>query len=431
MDTFNEQLDILFVGEHALWPVDQGFSIRGSNMLKTMHEIGVGVAAASIEPLPANAPDELKQRYLAWPDVDADQTEEFLQGWAGRGYRARMRLADYQGRDLGRFAGVISLVKRYRPKTVIGLGQHSIMMLRALKPYADIRKVWYAADELMYFQLSCMRREGLPTLSDRLQKLALYGGLETFFARGLDGAVGVTPREAKLLKHLAGAKQTTCIRNGVDTDYFAPPMVRPVNKQLVFWGRMDFEPNIDAVTWFCKNVWPMLHAQHPEATFKVVGKNPSSAVESLQSIDGVEIVGGVADIRPDVHRSSATVMPMRCGGGIKNKLLEAAAMGIPIVGSPKAVLGLKSDIGNLPVLTCNTPRQWCQTLGQLWGDVTLSQKLSIQLRQWVLAEHSWPNAATQMLAWLDRLPCGDGHCCRHTPIKQLHAFTSFVTKEAA
>ena len=218
------------------------------------------------------------------------------------------------------------------------------------------------------------------------------------------------------------------VRNGVDTDYFAPPMVRPVNKQLVFWGRMDFEPNIDAVRWFCKNVWPELHAKHLDASFKVVGKKPTDVVMALNAMDGVEIVGSVPDIRPYVHSCCATVLPMRCGGGIKNKLLEAAAMGIPIIGSPKASAGLD---GKLPILTSQSPSQWIACLENLWSNVGLSQQLSIQLRQWVMSHHSWPNAAIQMLAWLDRLPCADGHCCRHTPVFEKHAMTSYVTKEAA
>ena len=411
----SEQLDVLFVGEHALWPVDQGFSIRGTHIIKAMHNRGVRVAAASIDPIPDEASNQIKSLYLDWPSVNADQTEQFLQGWSGLGYRARMRIADYQGRDLGKFAGIISLVNRYQPKTVIGLGQHSILMLRALKQFPNIRKVWYAADELVYFQLSCMRREGLSTLSSRLQKLALYGGLETFFARGLDGAIGVSPFEAKLLKHLAGAKQSTCIRNGVDMDYFTPPTNRPANKQLVFWGRMDFEPNIDAVTWFCKKVWPQLHARHPEATFKIVGKNPNATVNALAQIPGVEITGSVPDIRPYVHSSSATVMPMRCGGGIKNKLLEAAAMGIPIIGSPKAIAGLKSELGEVPILVCTNPAMWISSIEELWSDTVLAKGLEVLLRQWVLAEHCWFNAATEMLNWLDHLPASNGQCQQHTP----------------
>ncbi|HAI12726.1 MAG TPA: hypothetical protein DCM28_13545, partial [Phycisphaerales bacterium] len=222
--------------------------------------------------------------------------------------------------------------------------------------------------------------------------------------------------------------KTTCIRNGVDTEFFAPPMTRVVNKQLVFWGRMDFEPNIDAVSWFTEDIWPHLHAKHPDATFKVVGKNPTDKILSLNQADGIEIVGSVPDIRPYVHSSCATVLPMRCGGGIKNKLLEAAAMGIPIVGTPKAIAGLD---GELPILTAKSASQWVDCLENLWGNVGLSQKLSIQLRQWVMAHHSWPNAAMQMLQWLDRLPCADGHCSRHTPIFEQHALKSNVTKEAA
>lgn len=429
MASFNrKQLDILFVGEHALWPVDQGFSIRGSNMLKAMHAMGMNVASASITPLPEDADALIKNLSLDWPIATQEQQDRFFNGWSGLGKRARLRIADYQGRDLKAFAGIIALIEKHKPKTVMGLGQHSIMMLKALEPYTNIRKVWYAADELVYFQLSCMKSEGIKTIKSRMQKLALYAAMEMFYVRGMDGAIGVAPREAKMLKLIAGAKKTTCIRNGVDMDYFAPPVNRPNNKQLVFWGRMDFEPNIDAVNWFTENVWPNLHAKHPDATFKIVGKNPTPAVESLGQIDGIEVTGGVPDIRPFVHQSSATVMPMRCGGGIKNKLLEAAAMGIPTICSPKAVDGLEGD---LPVMQCNSPKQWITNIENLWGNPEQSQTLSRQLRQWVMAEHSWPNAAKQMLEWLDRLPCQSGHYQRHTPLLQMLDSNQFVNKEAA
>ncbi|MBN4060925.1 glycosyltransferase, partial [bacterium AH-315-I18] len=248
------------------------------------------------------------------------------------------------------------------------------------------------------------------------------------------------PFEAKLLKHLAGAKQSTCIRNGVDMDYFTPPTSRPINKQLVFWGRMDFEPNIDAVTWFCQKVWLQLHAKHPDATFKIVGKNPNAAVNALAKIAGVEITGGVPDIRPYVHSSSVTVMPMRCGGGIKNKLLEAAAMGIPIIGSPKAIAGLKSQQGQVPVLTCTNPAMWISSIEDLWSDTVLAKGLGMLLRQWVLAEHSWSNAAIEMLDWLDHLPASNGQCQQHLASQthanqeshfKAHELNQFVNKEAA
>ncbi len=401
---------MLFVGEHAVWPLDQGFCVHGYNTAKAMSNLGLNVGLASITEPPADIPTPLRQMNIPWPKVNIQNTEDFMAAWSGPGAYMRKRLADYQGRDLPRFGGIVELVEQYQPKTVIGLGQHSVMMLKGLSQFKHIRKVWYAADELVRFQLSCMKQEGVRTLSSRLQKLALYAGLENLFARGLDGAIGVAPTETKLLKLIAGVKETVTIRNGVDLDYFQPQKSPRLRQKIVFWGRMDFEPNIDAVRWFCKHVWPTLRKRHPRARFQIVGKNPLDSVLALDQLPGVEVTGAVADVRPYVHSAGMTVLPMRCGGGIKNKLLEAAAMGIPMVCSPKAIEGLIAP----PAMVCRQKNSWVQAIERLWAEPLASQYLRTQGRQWAQEHHSWQAAATNFVHWLDQLPAEDSQICRHS-----------------
>lgn len=404
----DEPLDVLFIGEHPLWPLDQGFCVHGYNMATSLSDLGLRVGIATHRPAPGTAPRRLLDMSIPWPRVTDNDLNQFLHGWRGLGTAAlRRRLARYQGRDLNRFAGVMPLVEQYRPTTVIGLGQHAPLMLRALRDRPDTKLVWYAADEPIFFQLSCMRREPLSALPDRLSKVALYAALEGLFVRGLDGAIGVNPTDSKLLHWLGGVRRVVTIPNGVDMDYFRPnelsnAAVKP--RSLVFWGRMDFEPNVDAVTWFAHNTWPTLRHRHNDATWQIVGKNPHPSVQALSQIPGIQVLGEVDDIRPYAQTATATILPIRCGGGIKNKLLEAAAMGRPIVASPKALNGLAYSPEDKPALQSQTTSQWVETIERLWSDPLLAAQIGNKALRWVHTHHTWRGAAVRLMTWLNTLP---------------------------
>ena len=408
----DEPLDVLFIGEHPLWPLDQGFCVHGYNMATALDDLGLRVGIATHRPPPSNAPQRMADMSIAWPQTTDDDLNQFLHGWRGFGTAAlRRRLARYQGRELHRFAGVMPLIDRYRPTTVIGLGQHAPLMLRALRDRPDTKRVWYAADEPIFFQLSCMRREPISALPDRMTKVALYAALETLFVRGLDGAIGVNPRDSKLLRWLGGVRRVVTIPNGVDMAYFSPngpanAAVKVKPRSLVFWGRMDFEPNIDAVTWFAHHVWPTLRHRHNDATWQIVGKKPHPTVQALSQIPGIQVLGAVDDIRPYAKSATATILPVRCGGGIKNKLLEAAAMGRPIVASPKALHGLDYTPDDPPALQSQTTTQWVETIERLWSDPALAAQIGDKALRWVRTHHTWRGAAVRLMAWLNTLPSG-------------------------
>lgn len=414
--THQEPLDVLFVSERALWPLDQGSCVHGYHMAMALADLGIRVGIASHTPPPDahahSVPLGLRDRSIEWPKTTEQDVRRFLRGWRGPGSAARRRLARYQGRNLRLFAGIIPLVERYRPATVMALGQHGPLMLRALGDYPATKRIWYAADEPVFFELSCMRREPISAIPHRLSKVALYTALESLFVRGLDGAIGVNPTDTRLLRWFGGVRSAVTIRNGVDTDFFSPAPhnlslsthAGPKPRSLVFWGRMDFEPNIDAVTWFARHVWPQLHHCWPNATWQIVGKNPHRNVQRLTHVPGIKVLGEVPDIRPYAQQAAVTILPMRCGGGIKNKLLEAAAMGRPVAASPRTLQGLNLNLNRMPALVCNSPDQWVEGVRRLWSDIPLATKLGQNARQWVQTQHTWPQAARALLAWLGVTP---------------------------
>jgi polysaccharide biosynthesis protein PslH len=146
------------------------------------------------------------------------------------------------------------------------------------------------------------------------------------------------------------AGRTGWVANGVDFDYFSPahcfaPPFAGEGADLVFTGRMDYRPNIDAVQWFAREVLPLLRQRVPAARFWIVGAAPNSHVRTLAELPGVRVTGRVPDTRPYLAAADVVVAPLRVARGIQNKLLEAMAMARPVVATPEAFEGVRAEPG--------------------------------------------------------------------------------------
>jgi len=169
----------------------------------------------------------------------------------------------------------------------------------------------------------------------------------------------------------------------------------------VFWGRLDFGPNVDALEWFLAKVWPAVRAAEPAATFAVFGFSPTARVRELAKVPGVELHPDLPDLRAEVRRRQAVVLPFVSGGGIKNKLLEGAAMGRPIVCTPRAAMDLRSA-GSLPLERVTRPAEWVDRIVAMWGDAARRQELGRAAREWVSEYYSWAAPARNALAAMKR-----------------------------
>jgi len=144
--------------------------------------------------------------------------------------------------------------------------------------------------------------------------------------------------------------RTSWVSNGVDLEYFSPahrfePPFAGENAAIVFTGRMDYWPNIDAVQWFAHEVLPALQRRAPTARLWIVGAAPSAEVRALARLPRVQVTGRVADTRPWLAAADVVVAPLRIARGIQNKLLEAMAMGRPVVAAPEAFEGVQAMPG--------------------------------------------------------------------------------------
>jgi glycosyltransferase involved in cell wall biosynthesis len=176
------------------------------------------------------------------------------------------------------------------------------------------------------------------------QKLRRY---EAEVCRRAHHVLAVSQTDAQALQALVPGLQVTVIPNGIDTDSYAQPDTDSGQSRgtaqpptLIFIGKMDFRPNVDAVRWFTEAIWPRIQAKIPEARFLAVGQRPHRQLDHLRADPSVTLTGWVEQVDPYIRSATLYVVPLRMGSGTRLKLLEAMALGKAIVSTRIGAEGL-------------------------------------------------------------------------------------------
>ncbi len=168
---------------------------------------------------------------------------------------------------------------------------------------------------------------------------------ERRIARAFSESVLCTPLEQKIFEEQIPGARSTVLRNGVDLTHFVPAKSPPEPGRIVFTGVMNYFPNADGCVWFATEILPLVQQQVPGARFTIVGAHPTNAVKELARKPRVSVTGFVEDTRTWLERSAVSVAPLRIARGVQNKVLEAMAMGLPVVGTTCATQGVEGQIG--------------------------------------------------------------------------------------
>jgi glycosyltransferase involved in cell wall biosynthesis len=177
--------------------------------------------------------------------------------------------------------------------------------------------------------------------------------------------------------------------NGVDFEYFDPAgtLDNPdlSNRRfLAFIGSMSYYPNVEAADWFARNIFRALRLRFPDLELFIVGRDPAPPVRALAQMAGVHVTGTVSDVRPYIKACAAVIAPMRIARGIQNKVLEALAMGKPVLASSSVC----KTLSPLPsaVKPCETEEDYIRETQAVFG---LHDKEPNQIRQSALAQFTW------------------------------------------
>ena len=164
--------------------------------------------------------------------------------------------------------------------------------------------------------------------------------MESALYARFDRVAAIAPVDAEAMRRIQPGVKIELIPNGVDTQAMRPEPELEQEGTVLFSGAMDHGPNVDASLWMGREIWPLVRRECPEARLILVGRDPVAEVRALAEDPSITVPGTVADMRPWLARASVVTAPMRLGTGLKNKILEGAAMGRAMVATPLALEGL-------------------------------------------------------------------------------------------
>ena len=180
---------------------------------------------------------------------------------------------------------------------------------------------------------------------------------EKRLARRFDLCTATTRAEWETLDGYGTGAVTDWFPNGVDAQFFSPGEAPYDADTISFIGRMDYYPNQECMSRFCTQTWPLLQARRPALKLLIVGADPTPEMRALGKLPGVTVTGSVPDVRPYIRGSALMVAPLAIARGTQNKILEAMAMGVPVVTSTIAAGGVDAIAGDhLLVVRTRRPR---------------------------------------------------------------------------
>lgn len=177
-----------------------------------------------------------------------------------------------------------------------------------------------------------------------------YARLERVYYPRFTAVVVVGRRDREWLAEAVPAARFVLVPNGVDRDYFAAavepvrPDPVPAGPAATLFGTLNVPSTVDAALWYAREVHPKVRAQVPGSELWLVGRAPTPAVRALADLPGVRVTGPVPDVRPWLAAARVALAPFRFGGGMKQKVLEALAAGLPVVSTPEGVAGFDGGL---------------------------------------------------------------------------------------
>lgn len=173
---------------------------------------------------------------------------------------------------------------------------------------------------------------------------------ESQAVRKFHHVIAVSEHDRSLMETWVEGSRITVVPTGVDLEQYKPDFSNePASPIVMFVGAMDWEPNIDAMEYFCRQIWPAVLARVPDAKLRIVGRNPGERVHAL-SAPSIEITGRVPSVAEHLREASVVIVPLRIGGGTRLKIYEAMAAGKAVVSTSIGAEGLDVHHGRDIVL---------------------------------------------------------------------------------
>ena len=318
---------------------------------------------------PRRTLSDYSQRLLLPPARFPQRAED---AWSPEMWRAIERRLDAEQYDVVQLFGGIHVYEylhalRGLPAVITPYESYSLYLRRALAQAVTLRE--------------------RASLTAQLQVSRAY---ERFMFTPYARTVVVAEPDRVELRRLNPALAVDVIPNGVDLDEFRVKPMQRLSDTLLFTGNYEYAPNVDAALRLATEILPLVQAQIPGVKLWLVGSAPPPELQALNS-ENIKVTGHVPDMKPYLARATAFVSPLRLGAGIKNKVLEALALGCPVVATPISLDGIAVTNGHDALVADDDAL--VETVVWLLQDLALQAELSASGRKLIEARYSWERVA--------------------------------------
>jgi sugar transferase (PEP-CTERM/EpsH1 system associated) len=383
---------ILFLSQRVPYPPNRGDKITTWHLVERMQRShAVRIVAFAHDDADRRAARELEEKgfeVAAFPPTPRWRAAPRLLG------SGPLTLTVYGSRalqsEVDRSVGSADLAYAYSSSMGAFFLRHALPRVMHFAELDSDKWLQYA--EKTRFPLSWVyRREGRTLLE-----------FERKLAQAVDENVFCTPLEERIFRERIPGPSSLVLRNGVDLAHHRPSPTPPEPGLLVFVGVMDYYPNVEGVAWFARTILPEVRRRHPEAHLAIVGSRPTRAVRALARLPGVTVTGFVEDPRAWLRKAAVSVAPLRIARGIQNKVLEAMAMGLPVVGTRSATQGVGGQAGR-DYLLADSAEEQAQAVCALLREPERARELGRAARAFVEAEYDWETCLRPLDPLLGRL----------------------------
>jgi glycosyltransferase involved in cell wall biosynthesis len=270
-------------------------------------------------------------------------------------------------------AAYLPLLEQAIPRPLIVFDDHNaeyVLQQRAFETDLRHPKRWHAAAySLLQWQ--------------RLRRF------EATTCRRADRVIAVSGADRVALERLVPDLRVEIIPNCIDTAAYQQPEFGQTHAfTILFTGKMDYRPNVDAALWFGREIWPLIREAYSGATWGIVGKAPHPRLDQLRTDPSISVVGEVPEMLPYLAAARLYVIPMRMGGGTRFKLLEAMAAGTPVVSTTVGAEGVPVR-SERELLLADSPAEFAHAVLRLLRDSALCLRISTAARQMVTERFDW------------------------------------------
>ena len=390
-------MNILYLCHRFPYPPKRGGKIRPFNMIRHLHGRGHRVTVCSL----ARSQEEFEQAQGIAAYCDAFEIARVREPaqWA----RMVARLPSPTPSSMGYFysADLARAVQRHLAQQRWDLiFVHCSSVAQYVQHVTDVPKVLDFGDMDSQKWLEYANYKPFPLSLGYWYEGRKMLAAEKRLARRFDVCTATTRAEWQTLQDYATGAATDWFPNGVDAEYFAPTDGAYDVNMLSFVGRMDYYPNQECMQRFCREAWPLLKQQRPVLKLAIVGADPSPAIRALGELPGVTVTGSVPDVRPHVRSSAAMVAPLAIARGTQNKILEAMALGVPVVTSSIAAGGVDAEAGR-HLIVADSVEQQVGAILRVLDDAGERMRLAQAGRARVLTHHAWARSMQRLDGIID------------------------------